>query len=776
MRVLTDTHILLWALLPPDIPLRSPESRLFSVFPMALCLLAWLAWMPVQAADGDIAPSPHAVTDPAEPAYVGAQVCAECHPDEAARWRGSDHDRAMMEADSRYVLGDFNDTPFTAHGLTSRFFRQDGRYWVETQGPAGATETYPIRYTFGWRPLQQYLIEFPGGRLQSLGVAWDSRPREEGGQRWFQLYPDERIDATHPLHWTGREQNWNYQCAECHSTHLRKGYDLATDSFRTTWSEIDVACEACHGPGAPHVAQARSDRGDGTPAWDRDKGLAVALGENRGAVWIQDDATGQPRRSPARATQRELNVCARCHSRRGLLREGVKPDAPLGDSHRPALLDAGLYHADGQILGEVYEYGSFLQSRMYKHGVTCSDCHDPHSLTLKAPGDLVCAQCHQWGRYDTELHHHHPAGSPGASCIACHLPQRLYMVVDARADHSLRIPRPDLTRKIGTPNACNGCHADRTVAWAEQATLDWYGETVSRHPHFGEALQAGRTGAPDAGPRLLALAADTDQPGIARATALSLLSGVPDATSGPTLKRLLRDPDDLVRAATLGVLERAEPRTRMELAWPLLEDSVLAVRVEAARILASLAGAELTEDARARLARGLEEYRATQLANAERPESHLNLGLLDSALGQPEAAEQAYRTALRLDPQFVPAYVNLADLDRALGRDPAGEAVLQQGLERLPDAASLHHALGLLRVRQGRLPEAVESLARAARLAPENARYAYVHALALERAGQPADAIVALRAALQRHPNDRDILAAILRIARTSGDPEMLSN
>ncbi|MCK7582178.1 MAG: tetratricopeptide repeat protein [Chromatiales bacterium] len=416
---------------------------------------------------------------------------------------------------------------------------------------------------------------------------------------------------------------------------------------------------------------------------------------------------------------------------------------------------------------------------MYRQGVTCSDCHDPHSLTLKAPGDRVCAQCHQPERYDSERHHHHPTGSAGASCIACHMPQTLYMVVDARADHSLRIPRPDLTRKIGTPNACNGCHTDRTVDWAEQATRDWYGETVSRHPHFGEALQAGRTGAPDADAQLLTLAADTDQPGIARATALSLLSGPLDTSQIGRLRPLLKDPDDLVRAAALGALEQAEPRTRMELAWPLLGDAVLAVRVEAARILAPLASgapADLNEDARALLAQGLEDYRATQLANAERPESHLNLGLLDSALQRPEAAEQAYRTALRLDPNFAPAYVNLADLYRALERDADGEAVLQQGLERLPDAASLHHALGLLRIRQGGLPAAVESLGQAARLAPESARYAYVYALALERTGHPADAIATLRAALQQHPNDRDILAAILRLARASGDRERLSN
>jgi hypothetical protein len=199
----------------------SAQHHILSAFLVALGLASWFAWLPVQATDADRESSPSAVADVALHAYVGYQVCAECHPDEAARWRGSDHDRAMTEAGDQTVLGDFNDTTFTAHGLTSRFFRQDGRDWVATQGPTGATQTYPISYTFGWRPLQQYLIELPGGRLQSLGIAWDSRARADGGQRWLQLYPDERIDATHPLHWTGREQNWNYQCAECHSTNLR---------------------------------------------------------------------------------------------------------------------------------------------------------------------------------------------------------------------------------------------------------------------------------------------------------------------------------------------------------------------------------------------------------------------------------------------------------------------------------------------------------------------------------------------------------------------------
>lgn len=704
--------------------------------------------------------------DPSSATYAGSQSCVTCHPVESERWRGSYHDRAMTEATEATVLGDFNDLTFTAQGVTSRFFRRDGRYLVRTDGPDGQLHDYPIRYTFGWWPLQQYLIEFPGGRLQSLGIAWDSRAREAGGQRWYHLYPHERVDSSSRLHWTGRDQNWNYQCAECHSTNLKKGYDLATDRFRTTWSELNVACEACHGPASRHIEQARS------ATWDASKGLVVDLADRDGAVWTHDDQTGLPRRSVPRAQHTQIEVCARCHARRGLLNETYRHGRPLGDTHRLALLDAELYHPDGQIKDEVFDYGSFIQSRMYAKGVTCTDCHDAHSLKLKAPGNLVCAQCHQPERYDAATHHHHPPGSTGASCVACHMPQQRYMVVDERADHSLRIPRTDLTLKIGSPNACNACHTEKTPEWAAEATRQWYGEATSQRPHYGEALHAGRTGAPDAGPRLVALAADASQPAIARATALDLLHEFPDPDYLLTVQRLLKDSDALVRAAAVRFLETTDPNTLLEFGMPLLDDPILAVRTEAARTLAPLVRFTLTEAEKNRLEAGLSAYRASQLVNAERPESHLNLGLLETARQNSTAAEQAYRTALRLDPHFGPAYVNLADLDRAWGRDAEGEQVLREGLAALPDDASLHHALGLLLIRKQDLLGAVASLARAAQLAPDNPRYAYAQALAVQRAGDLPQALALLDAAHQRHPADRDILAALVSFNRESGNQE----
>ena len=197
-----------------------------------------------------------AVALPTEVTFVGRESCADCHPNETGKWTGSHHDLAMQHASETSMLGDFNDARFEYAGTTSTFYRQGEEFWVRTDGADGKLEDFQIGYAFGVEPLQQYLVEFPGGRYQSLGIAWDTRPASSGGQRWFHLYPDEAIDYRDDLHWTRRAQNWNYMCAECHSTDLQKNYDAATDSYATTWEEINVSCEACHGPASRHIAWA----------------------------------------------------------------------------------------------------------------------------------------------------------------------------------------------------------------------------------------------------------------------------------------------------------------------------------------------------------------------------------------------------------------------------------------------------------------------------------------------------------------------------------------
>ncbi len=414
--------------------------------------------------------------------YVGGDSCVGCHQEESNAWQGSHHDLAMQVPSEGTVLGDFSGVTFEYYGRSSSFFRRDGAFFVNTEGSDGELHDYQIAYTFGASPLQQYLIQFPGGKLQALGIAWDARSRSEGGQRWYHLYPDEDVTPEHPLHWTGPEQRWNYQCAECHSTNLQKNYDPELDRYSSTWSDLDVSCEACHGPGSAHVEWAGSNSGE-TNLEARAVGLVVDLADRDGGVWVLRPGERIAARAPARTARVELNVCAQCHSRRQLIDEKNPTGGSPLNTLRPALLDEGLYHSDGQIQNEVYVYGSFLQSAMYTAGVTCSDCHDPHRARLRASGNALCSTCHLAEAYEAPAHHHHEQGSAGAECVSCHMPEQTYMGVDLRRDHSMRVPRPDLTVTLGTPNACSQCHDDddRPAAWAADAVTRWY--DTERSPH-----------------------------------------------------------------------------------------------------------------------------------------------------------------------------------------------------------------------------------------------------------------------------------------------------
>ena len=703
------------------------------------------------------------------PTYVGSAQCQGCHEAQYQEWRGSHHDLAMAEPTAKTVLGNFTNQTFTQHGVTSRFFRREGRFYVNTEGPGGALQDFEIKYTFGWTPLQQYLVEFPGGRLQALPIAWDSRPKKEGGQRWFHLYPNERIAPDDELFWTRPSQNWNYMCAECHSTDLRKNYRRDEGRYETAWAEIDVACEACHGPGSRHLGWARKEPRDDA---DATRGLSVRLRDTDGGAWSMDAERGIAKRTVPRTTQTQLETCARCHSRRASLHEPYVHGRPIGDTHRVSLLEDRLYYPDGQIRDEVYEYGSFLQSRMYAAGVTCSDCHDPHSLRLKAPGNGVCLGCHRAARYDVPSHHHHQAESPAAACVECHAPSRLYMVVDARRDHGFRVPRPDLSAAFGAPDACTGCHKDKHAAWAADAVAGWYGPARrDGTERLAQALKAGRTGAADAEDQLAALAGDAGQPGIARATALAGLRDLATAASLMTLRRATGDSDPLVRRAAACALEGLDPTRRLVLGAPLLADPVRDVRIEAAVALAAVPRQSLSPEQAISLDKAIGEYEAAQRLNTERPESDLNLGLLHTALGSADKAEAAYRAAIGKDRGFVPAYVNLADLLRAQGR--SAEAVLREGVAAVPRAAALHHALGLALVREQRLPDAVAALQRAAELAPDNARFGYVYAVAVKETEGLARGLEVLRTQQLRHPQSRDILFALASYSREAGDTEV---
>lgn len=697
------------------------------------------------------------------PGHVGSRLCGSCHEQEYRAWQGSHHQRAMQEATAQTVLGDFRDARLEAGGSLTAFVRQGERFMVHTAGPDGPG-TFAVRYTFGVDPLQQYLVELPGGRLQALGTAWDSRPAVQGGQRWRHLYPDQGAHPGQPLHWSSRQQNWNFMCADCHSTGVVKGYDAGQDAYRSGWAEISVGCEACHGPGQAHVAWAR---GGARPRGAT--GLAVLFHERRGASWQPDPESGTAVRSRPRDSRIEIDACGRCHGRASRL-AGDNHGGSLLDSHRPVLLEPGQYWPDGQVLAEVFTWGPFLQSRMQAAGVTCSDCHEPHSQQLRAPGNALCAQCHLPAQFDRPQHHRHAEGSAGSRCVACHMPVTTFMQVDDRHDHAFRIPRPDLSLTLAVPNACNQCHTDRDAAWAAAVLAG--GRDLHQEPAagFAHALDLAARGGPGLRIALSGVIADAGQPAIVRASALRALAPWLDARTLPVAVQALADADPLPRLAAVGALARLPPALQAQHLAGMTADPVRAVRIEAAGILAGAAEARLDGDMQAHFQAALDELLAALDLDGDQPQARLRLGNLQRQRGFSAEAAGAYRQALVLAPDLVDAWVNLADLQRELAGEAQARATLQAGLQRLPEAAALHHALGLALVRQGEKASALRHLRRAAELAPEVAGYPHVLAVALHDGARLEEARDVLARALQRHPNDRALLTTLVTYLGQAGE------
>ncbi len=679
-------------------------------------------------------------SEDADGTYVGSTACAACHAVEYAAWRRSHHALAMQPADADSVLGDFSGVEL-AHpqtGQISRMTRRDGQFIVSTDGPSGALEDFRVTYTFGVAPLQQYLVEMPDGRLQTLDVTWDARDAEKGGQRWYHLRASGSA-ADDPLHWTRHGANWNFMCADCHSTAVRKAYDAVQGTYATSFEEVSVGCEACHGPGSLH----------------RQNPWETSL-----------PAIAEP------VTQ--VPVCARCHSRRGQLADGYRPGDAFLDFYQPVLLDEGLYHVDGQILDEVYVYGSFLQSSMHQRGVTCSNCHEAHSGELVLPGDGVCTQCHSpagnarfpnapRGDFAAVAHHLHETDSAGSRCVACHMPATTYMGVDPRRDHSFRVPRPDLTAALGVPNACAACH-EESADWLMSALDAAHG--VERKPHFAEVLATARRGAPEAEAGLVELSRDASQPGIVRATALALMVSYEHGASAQQIQARLGDDDPLVRVGALRGAQRFAPVRRWRLISPLLNDPLLAVRVEAVQSLLSVYG-ELTLAQRQRMSAALDDYRQVLAFNADAPEALTNQAVLQMTLGEPAAAEAALARALEINPQWVPALVNLADLRRATGRDLSGGELLEAAVRLAPRQPDVLVARALWLVRQNQPEAALVLLEEAWRLDEANADTAYVYAVALNSLGQPVVAVQVLDRTLALRSSERlRQLAASIRAGR----------
>ena len=701
--------------------------------------------------------------------FVGSQACAACHQTDFQAWRGSHHDLAMQHATSASVLAPFRGETLTEAGITSRFRQHEGKFYVQTQDREGREQEFEVTHTLGVYPLQQFLVPMPDKGMQALTMAWDARPGDKGGQRWFDLHAGQNVKPGDPLHWTGRQNNWNFMCAECHTTNFKKNFDAVSRTYGSTWSEGNVGCESCHGPGSRHVAWATSSQA--ARLSDATMGLAQLLRDRKDAHWRISAESGNAVRSPPALPDRaEVALCARCHSHRSQISDAYVHGKPLLDTHVPSLLDKSLFWPDGQMKAEVYNYASFQQSLMYQKGVTCSDCHNPHSLKLRAPGNAVCFQCHAPTKYDAPSHTFHKLSSAGSSCVACHMPTTTYMSIDPRHDHGIRVPRPDLSVGTGVPNACNRCHVDKSAEWASQWAQRWYPGLDARHPPLQTAFGAFDKGDEKALSLLSKVFEDTAQSSIARASALSRAVPTMAPEGLREIRKLLQDQDPLVRRTAVEALATASPEIRSEWLRPLLADPVKGVRMSVARWLAGVPVGAWDAKDRTQLSTIIDEYIGVQLFNADRPEAYDNLGTLYADMGKWVEAEASLKKAIELAPDSAASSLNLADVYRAQGRENEAQSVLQDVASRFLNDATAQHALGLSLLRQRQLDQALVPLRHAAELAPGNSHFALVYALALERGGQNRLAVSILQDALKLNPADRDVAKTIVAICNRIGD------
>ncbi len=721
--------------------------------------------------------------------YVGRQSCTSCHQEQTSDWQGSHHDLAMDLATPQSVLGDFQNATLVHDGITSRMHRSGDKYMIHTEGPDGELADFEVKYVLGVEPLQQYMIEFDRpaemphheiARLQVSRVSWDTHQ-----EKWFYLRPpdvDEKLDPSDDLHWTGIAQRWNNMCADCHSTNLQKNYDVRTQTYHTTFSEIDVSCEACHGPGSVHVELANAN----SLFWDRKLGYGLAKLKDKNAPT-------------------QIHACAKCHSRRRVVYPGFRAGENYYDYFANERLHELTYHADGQILDEVYVFGSYIQSKMFHKSIRCTDCHDPHTARLIHSGNQVCTSCHQHsaGKYDSPAHHRHQPGSAGAQCVSCHMPETTYMAVDPRRDHSLRIPRPDLSVELATPNACSGCHLDRAPLeeqqragygeyadwlraaregdqqarqalavvdrWAADSFEAWYGKKTDLSSHFAKALASARHGEPAAAKALLSAVEDRRNSAIVRSTSLAELARFGSERIGRQSARFLGEPDPQLRVAAVGNLQFLPDRELVEFAVPLLRDPIRMVRVEAGRLLARVPHLSLRGPDRQALKSAIREFERGIQTDNDRANAHLSLGVLYESQSLTEKAIEAYRLAMRVEPTVTGPRSNLAALYDRLATQAEQEAARfaragRQQAEPLVQESIRYRSLA----NELRLQE-LDYLARDALLAPRSAPVQYRYGLSLYLADRLDEAEAALLKATELEPNSHDFALAVALLYQKQG-------
>ncbi len=776
--------------------------------------------------------------------FVGSETCTSCHQAQHQGWQQSHHSQAFAPANADSVVGDFSTVSVNYSDGVAVFEQQliDSKTQYQIRLTPFSSETsdsieqiYPVVYTLGIFPLQQYILETHPGNYQVFAVAWDAREAEQGGQRWMDLTTSDAADDT--LHWRQYFQNWNSQCASCHTTNFETNAAFATNTvfknktpanitadansnksptFTSTWSEPAVSCESCHGPASGHLQWADNKENNEHVS----KGLVRQLATEDYWQFVANEPIAQRLTSNNDATAMPvIDGCANCHSLRQpistISHESTQTD--WLNNFEPTRVREPLYFADGQIREEDFVYGSFTQSKMAHAGVTCLNCHDAHSGQVKGydaqqlalpSNDGVCAQCHRADVFAVETHHHHPVESESARCVSCHMPERTYMGVDERRDHSFQIPSPALSQLLDTPNVCTECHSNNSDAWAAEKVEAWhaaspiidngemdFADWLLEFSRLNNRLVQARTDNEDTTQLISALTtlenkrysllASTKTPAMKKSMLLDTMP-INSQQAFDTLVLRLSDDDVVVRLAAISIIRNFDISHRQQLLMPLLKDPIKSVRFAATLALADLlATPQFISQQNNRKNKRLLKENVRQFIEAYEYHgdllgSQMTLADINRQMKDWDAVVIAYQRALQLVPTYVPALVNLADVYRLQQADNKAEPLLLKAIAvtaenarqaindpgdiyafALQQQASVEYALGLLYARAKNYSKAIVPLDNAVQLSPANTDYFYASLLMLDALGERNKALELLRRSPLTQNNEQ--LTALLR-------------
>lgn len=685
-----------------------------------------------------------------EPTKVESD-CVSCHQSAVSDWKKSDHAKAMDIATKKTILGDFNNITVTHYSQKARFFTKNAAFFMELNHE-NKTSTYQIDYTFGHYPLQQYLVKSDNGKYQVLPFSWDSRPKVEGGQKWFVVYEDEDIKQNDRLHWKQPLQNWNGMCADCHSDGLKRNYDANTDTFKTSYDNINVGCQSCHGKMPTHDENYTTSN---TNMRTQPKIISN---------WLRKAGESTAKWQGKKRDNSFMDTCFACHSLRSPLTDGITPEAPFLDQFSPSFIAPPMYHADGQIKEEVYVYGSFLQSKMYKAGVNCIDCHDKHTMKIKVEGNGLCLQCHSAEEFNTKSHTKHQENTDASQCVNCHMPNNTYMGVDERRDHSFKIPRPHISITNNTPNVCTNCHEDKDNDWAASKLQSWHGKpkgTSKTYQHFLDIQNGKRIQLPEH----LALINDKNLNEIVRATAISALVGTTQQLSDETIKPWVSSEKPLIRLAIARIGQLLPPEQRALSYTTLLVDKFKAIRTAAANHLLNIQGTDKSV-----LKKAFDELMLSNEVNTWRGEGHLNQSMTYFNTGQIDKTIDSLKKAINVDPYFPASYINLADIYKNMGDSSNERDTFEKALVALPIDGMIHYSFGLHLIRNKDKKKAVDSFKKAVKLEPTNGQYIYLYILARDNIGQTKQALMQLRMMISKVNNPSQLAQLGMSLAQKTSD------